>query len=130
MDEIKTNHSITKIAYHIVICTKYRYQVLNPAIQIELKQLIVQICVNNNWKMLETEIVDDHVHMLIQTDHKVAPVEIVQKIKSITAIYIFQKYPNIKKNRYWGSGLWSNGAHYSTVGESNESIVKNYIKNQ
>ena len=68
---------------------------------------------------------DDHLHLMIQTDHKTAPVEIVQTIKSLTAIYIFQKYPHLKKNRFW-----SNGAYYSTVGEQQESIVTNYIRNQ
>ena len=58
---------------------------------IKTSHSVCKICYTKEWILREIEIMDDHLHLMIQTDHKTAPVEIVQTIKSLTAIYIFQK---------------------------------------
>ncbi|WP_143018624.1 MULTISPECIES: transposase [unclassified Candidatus Frackibacter] len=39
----------------------------------------------------------DHVHLFIS-----APVDIIRKLKSISANYIFKTFPNLKKAKFWG----------------------------
>ncbi len=59
-----------------------------------------------------------------------APVEIAKTMKSISAVYIFTKFPDLKQRKFWGSGLWSKGTFYSSVGGVSEEAVKRYIETQ
>jgi len=53
-----------------------------------------------------------------------------QTLKSVSAVYIFEKFPKLKGRKFWGSGLWSRGTYYATVGSISEESVKKYIDNQ
>jgi putative transposase len=72
----------------------------------------------------------DHVHLFIQADPFTAPFEIVRRIKSISAVYLFTKFPDLKKQKFWGSGLWSHSTYYNSVGHISEEMVKRYIDSQ
>ena len=130
METIKTKHSITKIGYHLIWCTKFRQPILKNIVEVECKKIFADICITYGWKIRNVEIMSDHVHLFIQCDHTISPIQIVKTLKSISAIYLFTKFPNLKGQKFWGSGLWSKGAYYSTVGHISEEVVQRYIKNQ
>jgi putative transposase len=51
-------------------------------------------------------------------------------VKSITAREIFKRCPHVKK-ALWGGEFWTDGYFITSVGKhGNESIIKNYVKNQ
>lgn len=82
------------------------------------------------WNLHAIEIMPDHIHIFVQADHTTVPVEIAKTMKSISAVYIFTKFPDLKKRRFWGSGLWSKGTFYASVGGGSEEAVKRYIETQ
>ncbi|OIQ01894.1 MAG: hypothetical protein AUK58_03065 [Candidatus Moranbacteria bacterium CG2_30_41_165] len=54
----------------------------------------------------------------------------VQTIKSIIAKQLFLSHPEIKK-QLWGGSFWTSGFYINTVGQyGNESVIRNYVKNQ
>ena len=130
MDIMKSNHAVHQIGYHIIFCTKYRNDVLKGIIEVECKKIIGETCIAYNWKIPSIEVMPDHVHLFIQTDHKISPNRISQIIKSISAVYLFTKFPQLKTRKFWGSGLWSKSTYYSTVGKINEKTILQYINNQ
>ena len=83
-----------------------------------------------DWKLHSLEVMPDHVHVFVQADHVTAPVEIAKTMKSISAVYIFTKFPLLKQRKFWGSGLWSKGTFYASVGGVSEAAVKRYIETQ
>ena len=81
-------------------------------------------------KFLEIGIDNDHVHFLIQSTPNYSPSQIVKIIKSITARQIFVECPQVKK-KLWGGQFWTDGYFVATVGKNqNESVIKEYVKNQ
>jgi putative transposase len=130
MDLYKNNHAVYEIAYHIIFCTKYRNPVLVSAVEIELKRILAETCEHYEWKLEKLEVMPDHVHLFIKTDHMTAPVEIVKTLKSISAVYLFTQFPKLKEKKFWGSGLWSKSTYYGSVGHISEEVVKKYIDNQ
>lgn len=130
MEYIKTSHSICAIGYHLIWCTKYRHKVLAGIVEVECRKIFAEVCIQNEWKMRSVEIMPDHVHLFIQTNHLVSPGEIVKNLKSISAVYLFTKFPDLKSKKFWGSGLWSKGTYYSTVGHISEETVQKYIESQ
>ena len=53
-----------------------------------------------------------------------------QIIKSITAIELFKKFPELKED-LWGGEFWNDWGYIGTVGEGvNAEITRNYIRKQ
>ena len=51
-------------------------------------------------------------------------------MKSISAIELFKRHPDLKKE-LWGGEFWSDGGYAGTVGEGiNADIIRKYIKSQ
>ena len=130
MEIINSGHAVTRIGYHLIWCTKYREPILKGIIEFELKRILAETCRTYQWKLRAIAIMPDHVHLYVQCDHTVAPVQLVRTFKSISAVHIFHKFPDLKGNKFWGSGLWSKGCFYSTVGNISEKTIMNYINTQ
>lgn len=125
-----SSHSKHCIGYHIIFCPKYRHQVLIGAVEIELKRILTEVCMSNDWELHALEIMPDHVHIFVQVEPTIAPIQIAKELKSISAIALFMRFPELKRNKFWGSGLWSRGTFYSSVGYISEDVVKKYIEEQ
>lgn len=130
MQIMSTNHSQYALGYHLIWCPKYRHQILKGSIEIALKQVLAETCSHYEWQLESLEIMPDHVHIFIQADPQTAPVEIAKTLKSISAVHLFTRFPELKKRKFWGSGLWRRGTYYATVGHIKESSVRKYIETQ
>ena len=129
-EHINKSHNKTLLLYHLVLPVRYRRKVFTP----EVKQTLVEICrgIQERYDIYFIEIGTDidHVHFLIQSIPSEPLSEIVKTIKSITAIKIFEKHKEVKK-QLWGGKFWTSGYYANTVGSyANETIIKNYVKNQ
>lgn len=130
MEENHTNHSTYKIGYHLVWTTKCRNDVLNERISLSIKRILAQTCTTYGWKMPEVEVMPDHVHCFVQAPPQHSPEEITRTLKSISALGIFNEFPNLKGRKFWGSGLWEKGYYVGTVGDMSQDAVLRYIQNQ
>lgn len=127
---IQDSHSVHQLGLHLIWTPKYRNQVLVGPIEVTLKRLIGEICSVYDWEVQSIEVMPDHVHLFIQVVPLVAPVDIVRTIKSITAVQLFTIFPDLKGRKFWGSGLWSSGTYYGSVGQVNEATIRRYIESQ
>ena len=130
MQIMSISHAEHALGYHIVFCPKYRHQVLSYRVEVELKHILTEVCVTYDWKLHALEVMPDLDHVFVQADHRTAPVQIAKTMKSISAVYIFTKFPDLKRRKFWGSGLWSKGTFYSSVGGVSEEAIKRYIETQ
>lgn len=74
---------------------------------------------------------NNHVHIVVEGAPRYSPSRIMQICKSILAIQIFKKFPQIKEDELWGGEFWSDGGHIDTVGDGRAlTAVKNYVINQ
>lgn len=130
MKTTKSKHAVFSLGYHIIFCPKYRHRVLIGDVETELKSVLAETCTTYGWELREIEVMPDHVHIFVQAGHTTAPFEIGKTLKSISAVAIFRKFPNLKRKRFWGSGLWSRGTYYATVGHISEDAIRRYIETQ
>ena len=74
---------------------------------------------------------NNHVHIVVEGAPRYSPSRIMQICKSILAIQIFKKFPEIKEEELWGGEFWSDGGHIDTIGDGRAlTAVKNYVLNQ
>jgi putative transposase len=124
------SHNVSILMYHIVCPAKYRRMIFSAEVDAELKRICLEISERYEIDFLEIGTDKDHVHFLVQSVPMYSPTSIVKKIKSITAIKLFERHPEIKK-QLWGGQLWSKGYYISTVGKHGDGFkIGQYVKNQ
>lgn len=126
----KTSHNKYNINYHIIFCPKYRHSILKDELEHELLKCFKVNCYNYGYELIEQEIMSDHVYLFISAPPTVAAVDIVRKLKSISANEIFKGFPKLKQSKFWGSGLWSRGYYIGTAGTVSSETIQRYIQNQ
>lgn len=125
-----TGHSVYNLNYHIVLVTKYRNKVLTGGIERFVKEQVPIICARYEWDTLALEVMPEHVHLFVSAPPTIAPNTIAKTLKSILAVAVFREFPTLKRRRFWGSGLWSDGCYYGSAGAVSSEIIQRYIANQ
>ena len=130
MELQRNTHHVFRIMYHFVWIPKYRRKVFTEPYRTVLKNIIEKIGYDYNIEIVELEIPVDHIHMVVRSEPKVSPSDIMQIIKSISAQQFFKIYPDIKKKYFWGGKLWTQSYFVETIGNTNEEVIRAYVKNQ
>ena len=68
--------------------------------------------------------------MVVRTEPKVSPSEVMRVIKSISAREFFKRFPEVKKQYFWGGKLWTQSFFVETIGNANEKVIREYVRNQ
>lgn len=123
----KTNHLIYSCQYHVIFCPKYRRRVLVGQIENRLRELIKQKEEQYQYKIIEMEVMSDHVHMLIDVNPKIGIYNTINKIKGFTSHELREQFPELKKRL---PSLWTRSKFISSVGSVSLEVVKQYIEDQ
>lgn len=73
------------------------------------------------------EVMEDHVHLLIDCNPRFGIMECVKKLKGTSASTLVKDFPSLKKKL---PNIWTRSAFISTVGSVSLEVVKKYIENQ
>jgi putative transposase len=113
--------------YHVIFCPKYRRSVLTDGIDTRLKELVLQKENEYGYKVLEQEVMPDHVHLLLDVNPKIGIYNVVSKIKGFTSRTLREEFPVLKTKL---PCLWTNSKFISSVGSVTLEVVKQYIADQ
>ncbi len=122
-----SNNIVYSCKYHVVWTPKYRRKVLKDGVDIRLKELLKQIAQQIQVEIIEMEVVEDHVHLLIEVDPHFGIHKAVKRFKGATSRYLRLEFPHLKQKL---PTLWTNSYFVSTVGGAPLEAVKQYIQNQ
>ena len=131
MELSHASHCVYKIRYHMVLCIKYRKDMLLDDSRISyFKDTLFEIG-KRYWFVFDAIGSDgNHVHVFVGAAPRYSPSHVMQIIKSISARELFKQYPEIRKE-LWGGEFWSDGGYIATVGEGvTEEIIRHYIEKQ
>ena len=68
--------------------------------------------------------------MVVRTEPKLSPSDVMQVVKSISAREFFRVYPAIKRKYFWGGKLWTQSYFVETIGNANEEVIRAYVQDQ
>ena len=122
----KTSHTIFDCTYHIVWITKYRYTVLVGDIGVRVRDIVRQICKENQVEIIRCNISGNHVHIYVSIPPYLSVSKLVQYLKGKSSRKIQQEFPELRK-RYWGQHLWAVGYFVRTSGNVTDQMIKDYI---
>ena len=123
----KSSHTVYECTYHIVWITKYRYNVLVGDIGHRTKEIIQQICQENQVEIIRGRIAGNHVHVYVSVPPYLSISKLIQSLKGKSSRKIQQAFPELRK-RYWGKHLWAVGYFVRTTGNVTDKIIKDYIE--
>lgn len=127
MDAQHTKHVTYKLAYHFVWCPKYRKRILTGKIATFVEQEIRRLCEVNQWVVGALNVQEDHVHLFLSAPPSVASSQIAHALKGATGRFVFQRFPEVKK-QVWGGAFWSRSYSVGSVGDMSVDAVLKYIE--
>ena len=130
MELQRNSHHVFRLMYHFVWIPKYRHTVFIEPYRAVLKTIIEKIGYDYNIEIVELEIPVDHIHMVVRSEPKICPSQIMQIVKSISAKQFFALHPEIKKKYFWGGKLWTQSYFVETIGNATEKVIREYVRNQ
>jgi putative transposase len=123
------SHTIYDIKYHLVWVTKYRYKVLSGEVALRAWEIIRQVCMSREIKILKGHVSRDHVHLFVSGSPGVSVSQMMQYIKGKSSHMLLQEFPELKR-RYWGQHLWARGYFCASSGTVTDAMIKAYIEQQ
>jgi len=121
--EITSTHLMN---YHFVWCPKYRRKLFIGELRNRLIDLINEKSKELSCKILQLEVMPDHIHMFIQGNPKLAPNLIIGQIKGFTSRILRDEFKQLLKM----PTLWTRSYFVSTAGNVSSFVIEQYIEEQ
>lgn len=116
--------TFTKLIYHIVFSTKYRYPIIQNEFQIRLYDYIGGIIRSQNGHLIEIGGIEDHIHLLTNLSPVRAVSDSIREIKTNAS-----KWSN-EVSKHTCRFEWQKGFGAFTVSYSQIESTRHYIQNQ
>ena len=128
MDKSSLSHTRYNCTYHIVFIPKYRRKVMYGEIKKSVGEVLRKLCEMKGVVLIEGVVCKDHVHMYVSIPPKIAVSEFMGYLKGKSALMLFDRFPQYKSRGQ--RNFWARGYYVVTVGNVNETTIKQYIKEQ
>ncbi|MBK8518361.1 MAG: IS200/IS605 family transposase [Saprospiraceae bacterium] len=125
----KTSHTTYDCKYHIVWITKYRKKVMSGVIAERIRELLRQICKENDVEIIKGHVSKDHKHLFVSVPPHLAVSKSVQSLKGKSSYKLLGENKELSK-QFWGRHLWARGYFVATSGNVTDEVIMEYIKNQ
>jgi putative transposase len=89
----KGSHSVYDINYHFVWITKYRYPVLRGDLATRARDIVREVCMACDAKILKGVVSKDHIHLLVSCPPTLAPSRLVQLMKGKSSFRLAGGFP-------------------------------------
>ena len=128
---ISKNHSKFLIKFHIILVCKYRKQLLVGAVEYDMKKIMRHISEMSDFDIEVMETDKDHLHMMVRSEPKLSPLQIVRRLKQMSTSAVWKKYRDfLRHNFYKEHTFWTDGYFVSSIGNVSQETIKKYIENQ
>lgn len=128
---ISKNHSKFLIKYHIIFVCKYRKRILTGSIEADMKQILLNIAELSDFNIEVMESDKDHIHMMVSSEPKVSPLQIVKRLKQMSTTAIWKRQGELLHRIFWKENtFWTDGYFVASVENVSQETIKRYIENQ
>ena len=128
MDSSSLAHSKWECQYHIAFVPKYRKKKLYGIVRDDMREIIRTLCKYKKVEIIAGAVCADHVHLCVSIPPKLSVSDFVGYLKGKSALMIYDKHPEMESK--WDRSFWARGYYVTTIGNVNETTVKEYIRRQ
>lgn len=122
-------HTVFEIHLHLVWVTKYRRPALTGDVALRVRDMIREICGQQEVLIRKGHVSKDHVHLLVSLPPQVTISRLLQRLKGKTAYKLLNEFPHLRKT-FWGRHVWARGYFCCSSGNVTDEVIAEYIANQ
>jgi putative transposase len=122
-------HTVFEIHLHLVWVTKYRKPVMTGEVGTRLRELIREICGNQEVTIIKGHISKDHVHLFVSIPPQVTISRLLQMLKGKTSYKLMHEFAHLRR-KFWGRHMWARGYFCVSSGNVTDEVIKQYIEQQ
>ncbi len=127
--EKKYRHTATTVSmvnYHFVFCPRYRRKIfLIDGLETRFKELVNQICKQNEIEILAMECHIDHCHLFVNAPPTLSPADIMKLVKGTTGSILKKEFFTSANTR-----VWTRSYFVSTAEDVSSTTIERYVKEQ
>ena len=97
-------HTKFEIHVHIVWVTKYRKPIMTGEVGSRVRELIRQVCRDEDVEILKGSVSKDHVHVFLSIPPKVTISRLVQRMKGFSSYKLMLEFKHLERT-FLGSAL-------------------------
>ena len=121
-----TQTTVSLINYHFVFCPRYRRKVLVKDVEQRFKDVLCEICEENDFLIVALEVMPDHIHVFLNALPSISPSDIMAKVKGVTSRRLRQEFKHLQHL----PSLWTRSFFCSTAGNVSSETIARYIAEQ
>ena len=121
------NTSVSMLNYHFVWIVRRRKKMLTGPLDKRLKELIYQATKEIDCEVIALETHYYHVHLFLNAHPRIAPYQVMHKIKGVTSHALRKEFPELKRRL---PSLWTRSYFVSTAGNVSGDTIKRYVEEQ
>jgi len=122
----KTNNNVVySCKYQVVWCPKYRRKVLIDGVDVRLKEILHEVVSETTGKILEIEVMPDHVQVLVEIDPQYGIAKLVRNMKGRSSRFLRQEFPWLKSRL---PTLWTNKWLVETIGSQSPEALNDFME--
>ena len=123
------NHSVFKLWYHLVMCVKYRRDVIDDDVSRALESMFGRIGEGYGVALVEWNHDRDHVHVLFRARPNTDLSKFLNAYKSASSRIVKKQFPRIRE-KLWRGAFWSQSYCLLTCGGAPIEVIRAYIEGQ
>jgi len=122
----RTTTTVSLINYHFVFCPRYRRKVLIGDVEKRFREILQDVCDENEFIVIALEVMPEHVHLFLNTLPSISPSDIMAKIKGVTSRKLREEFKHLQHL----PSLWTRSFFCSTAGNVSSETIMRYIAEQ
>ena len=122
-------HTVFSIHPHLVWITKYRKKLLKDEVSFRVRDMIREICRQEDVEIIKGHVSQDHIHLFVSIPPQVTVSRFVQRLKGKTSHKLLSEYPHLRKTCR-GRHFWARGYFCCSSGKVTDEVIKQYIEGQ
>ena len=101
------------------------------AVEYDMKQIMQNISDLSDFNIEVMVTNKDHIHMMICSEPKLSPLQIVRRLKQMSTTAIWKRHENYLRHIFYKENtFWTIGYFVSSVGNVRQETIKKYVENQ
>jgi putative transposase len=122
-------HTVFDIHLHLVWTTKYRKEILAGEVGLRVREIVRQVCRDEEVEILKGHVSRDHVHLFVSIPPHVTISRLVQRLKGKASHSLLAEFAHLRRS-FWGRHVWARGYFCCSSGNVTDEAIKAYIESQ
>ena len=127
---ISRARGVSDLKAHLVLTTKYRQRVLTGEMIDRLGEILKDLLLKWDSRVVDFNGESDHVHLLFQYTPQTELPKFINNIKTVTSRYLRKEFPDRVNQFYYKDVLWNGSYFIASCGGVTVETLKEYVESQ